>query len=689
MSNRDLKVTLLLLAKDNMSGVLVRALKNVKDNGNQAETSLTKVAESANKAKPTALEQLARTAKNVEQSGLQADSSLKKLAGSASQAKPSALEQVARTTKNVDQSGKQAASSLDKLASAANKPRTSALDKLAISLKNVRSVAAGTLDTLNGIARAGMQVAAGGYMAAAAAKRPMDYGRQLASLSNTAYSDLDSPGRIAAQQGLHEAIKKAVKDYGGSPETGVAAFSSLAGSGAFGDAKSSMNHLPGVLQAGTAADADREQLIQILNSAKQSMHLDDDKAVFSKAIKGGQLGGFELKDMSRYLPEQMAKMSGLGMDNQAGYESLIAANQAVRIVSGTPESAANNLINLLDKAASHDTIKAFEKQDINLTGSLAKARAAGANTLEAFVHAVEDVAGKDKHLKQALLKIKKAKSEDRKQALEGAADIFQQSAFGQVINDRQAMMGLLGMIDQRDKYNQVKQAVAAENGQELERSFATVAATSSFKSERVSNDVAFAGIEALQNSKGPLDKLLEKAHDLTSSHEGLAAAAYSASTVLGAIGAMGITGVLFGAAKKVIGAGAEGAAGTTIAAAATDAGGSVLLSVAKKLAGPTALLAAADYVAPNSDVMQPSQKAPPYLLDAMMQGIKFSGVGLDVQELMAYLRRESGKQVEGMRQLAESMRVLGQRPIDVVVTLDGQQIAASVNTNNAQQARRN
>lgn len=681
MSNRDMKLSLLLSLKDNMSNGLVRALKSVTDSGKQAESSLNKVAESANKAKP------------------------------------SALEQVGRSIKNVDQSGKQAVSTLDKVAASASKPRAAAIDKLATSLKNVRSVAAGTLDTLNGIARAGAQAAAGGYVLSAAAKRPLNYETQVAALSNTASSGLDKAGRIASQKSLDEAIQKAIRENGGTQESAIENLNSLVGSGAFGNGKDAVNNalamLPTVQKAQTASLADGKDIAQILISAKQTMGIGDAEmpALISKAIKAGQEGGFELKDMAKWLPQQMTLAAANGMKGMSGFESILAANQAGRIVAGTSDEAGNNLVNLLAKINSSDTINDYKKMGIDLSGSLAAARGKGGNPLEAFVALTEKIANKDKDYAKLRAKADKAAPGEQKATYEAMADILMQKGLGKSVQDRQALMQLLAMIQQKPKYEDVKNVVKSENGAELNTSSDVMRSTTSAKVENLSNDTAKAANDALASIKEPLDTLLDKSHELAAAHSDLAAAAYGAATVLGGIGAVGVAGSVLGGGKALAAGGAAGVGGkllelaknvvsgptkpavgpvswanlskaTTLPAAAIQGGG--LLSLLKSAGAGAALFEALDYVAPPAALHKPGQSPLEFA-----GSLAFSKMGLDLADLINTVKGGDQMNISALREFVNRLDSISQRPLQVNVALDGQQIAASVNTSNAQQARRN
>lgn len=76
---------------------------------------------------------------------------------------------------------------------------------------------------------------------------------------------------------------------------------------------------------------------------------------FDKSVRSSENGSFELSDMAAKLSTQMAAASKLGMRGLQDYDKLLAMNQANALTSGTPDSAATNVENYLNKITSADT----------------------------------------------------------------------------------------------------------------------------------------------------------------------------------------------------------------------------------------------------------------------------------------------------------------------------------------------
>ncbi|MPQ72039.1 phage tail tape measure protein, partial [Pseudomonas sp. MWU12-2323] len=168
-----------------------------------------------------------------------------------------------------------------------------------------------------------------------------------------------------------------------------------------------------------------------------------------QAIMAGQKGGFELKDMAKWLPQQMAAAKLSGISGMPGMAKLLAANQAAVITAGSKDEAGNNLVNLLTKINSQDTARDAAKisattfrekrkgeQGIDLPATLARGREKGMDSLDSFVGLTEKVIGGDKRYQTIQDKLKRTDNKDERRALlESQGDILQGSAIGMLIQD--------------------------------------------------------------------------------------------------------------------------------------------------------------------------------------------------------------------------------------------------------------
>ncbi len=436
---------------------------------------------------------------------------------------------------------------LDGVAKAASNIKPTGIDRMIKSMNALKSATKSTMDMLSKTAQIGASIAAGGYVVKRALDKPMAYADKLASISNIAYSDRDVTGRIAGQMDLNKAIRnaQAAANGRGNQDELAATLGDLVGSGAMGagqaGVKSSMSLLATLNKASIGTGADISDLAKIAMAAKQNMGMSDAEVeqFLSQAITAGNLGGFEIKDMARYLPEQMASYAANGMKGMAGAQDLLAYNQVSRITAGNADQAGNNLVNLLGKVNSVDTQRDFQKQGVDLTGSLALGKSKGIGTLDTFMMLVDKIASKDP-MYQALKKKATSQTGDaQKKTIEAMMDLYEQKGIGMTVQDRQAMAALLAARQQKGKLDEVRNAVRGDDGSQIDRNFAVRDANAYAAKDRMANASDRAAFAAEQSGDGVITSMMNGAASLADKFPNLAAAAYSATTALAALAAAG------------------------------------------------------------------------------------------------------------------------------------------------------
>ena len=315
--------------------------------------------------------------------------------------------------------------------------------------------------------------------------------------------------------------------------------------------------------------------------------------------------------MARWLPQIIS--AGKGMKGMKGFEAHLANLQAVAQVTGSNDQAGNAYFNLLGKITSTDAATNFKKRGVNLAAALAKARMDGKDPVTAFVDLIQTkVVGKNKNFQALQKKIASASDKDeRRQYMEQAAEILQGTAVGTIIQDREALLGLVGVMNGRETIQDVRQQLEQADGA-TDRSYQVMASTTAYRQERVANEKDIASSAVFDAVKNPLDAALDFTADAAQNHPGLAAGAAGAgmagSAYMAGSGVSALWGWLRGGAAKgaiqagatgagATGAVAEGAAGGTAAAAegaagaATAAGGKAasLLKAAGKVGGVLAV----------------------------------------------------------------------------------------------------
>lgn len=417
------------------------------------------------------------------------------------------------------------------------------------------------------VAQGGAALAAGGYVAGRALAKPVDYEYRLAQMANTAFADQGVAGRRAGMGTLRGAVDLAVRQGGGTREGAAEALDKILASGAI-ETDDALRMLPTLQKFATASGAGTSDLADIAIRGIQQGFFKPEQVeqALDKALVAGQMGGFELKDMARWLPQMMANAAG--MKSMGGYERILASAQASAITSGNKDQAGNNLVNLLAKLNSQDTAQDFKKQGIDLSGTLARARENGQLPLDAFVQLIDtQVVGKDKAFQALKAKAATAQGGEKTAAYDGMADILQASAVGKVVQDRQAMLALVAEMTQRDYVQKVMGGMGKAEGAG-ETSYQVMAGTTAFKLQQATNEKDIAASGVLDQVSGPLGNVATKAADVAREFPLLATASFAAATAISALaasaGALAAGRLIFGRAGAAGAAGAAGSAGAAL-----------------------------------------------------------------------------------------------------------------------------
>lgn len=157
---------------------------------------------------------------------------------------------------------------------------------------------------------------------------------------------------------------------------------------------------------------------------------------------GGKMGAFEVKDMARWFPALTASLQALGEKGTPAVADLTAALQVAMNTAGSADEAANNITNLLGKINSKATTQAFSKNfGMDLPAALKKFEAQGMTSMEAFAMAAKKATGGD----------------------------MKKLSF--VLEDRQAQMGLLALIQNMDKYREIRAKIGKGSGGTIDAAF--------------------------------------------------------------------------------------------------------------------------------------------------------------------------------------------------------------------------
>lgn len=432
------------------------------------------------------------------------------------------------------------------------------------------------------VVRAGVAGAAGigaaAYTMADPAKKAMAFDERLAHMANVAFAERDSAGRQIGSKQLEAAVNKAVgKGGGGTRDQAAEALDTMIASGAM-SSSDAMNMLPQLMRFATASNSDANQLAQIGIRSMQTFKIgpEDLPNVLNMAMAAGQEGGFELRDMAKWLPQQMAAASMSGLSGRSGFAKLAALNQAAAITAGSKDEAGNNVVNLLAKINASDTAADAKKLGIDLPKYLQDRRAKGVDSIDAFGELVDKTVAGRADYKALQAKLAGSKTDaDKRATLESMATIAQGSGIGKLVQDRQAMMALLGMMNNREYMQKVLGTVRANDvatGGAGDKNYETISATSSFKRRQAMEQKEIGQKAAMDSLTPAIGKAAEAFGDLASKYPLMTGVTTLATTALAALaGAAGMATLAMGG--KVPFAGAIGRYAGMLGTASRFAGG--------------------------------------------------------------------------------------------------------------------
>ncbi|HGI5913119.1 TPA: phage tail tape measure protein [Yersinia enterocolitica] len=556
--SRGLNLALTLFARDNASKVLKKTLQDtVKQTTDAAKASEklgdtdSKSAEKGIKASRSLQAELKRQATARSTLGVRSEQDIQR-----------EIQQTQAAYNRLTRSGVMSANEQGRAFSAMT-------DKVS-RLKNELN---GANHSMTGLQRArmlgsGAAAVVGGITAASAVlaqpvRNQMNYDARIAKMTNTAYAERGVEGRLEGKTELRGLVRNAVDVGGGTKESAADTLDAMLASGAV-SMDSVKTLLPVIQKYATATGADPKDLANIAIRLKQSFDIKDEDIgkALNMAIVAGQEGSFELADMAKYLPGQLASASSAGMRGLDDFSTLLALNQTSAITAGNSDEAGNNTANLLAKLNSRDTSMALAKikyngKGIDLPGSLAHAKDKGINSVDAFVGIVDKVVSGDKKYQELQNQLRNTKGGERAQILESMAKILEGSSVGKVIADQQALKALIGYRANRDyakdvvnKSNEQRNLNAGESAGDI--NFAVVSDGNDFKTEQFNNAKDFAEMDAIKPLSDILGSLSKNLTDYSREYPGLTTAVVGATD---GIKAMGAAAVAFAGLRFLTGGG--------------------------------------------------------------------------------------------------------------------------------------
>ena len=150
---------------------------------------------------------------------------------------------------------------------------------------------------------------------------------------------------------------------------------------------------------------------------------------------------------------------------------------------------------------------------INLAQSLLKHKEQGENTLDAFMNIVDEYMTSNKQYQQLHAKINTATNDiGKKQLLEQQASILGGTAVGKLVADRQALMALLSIKNNKSFGDDVMKELENAKGT-IDTEHAVIQDTTYAKQQNFNNTKEFGAMESLRELDGKLGDVNQKLAD--------------------------------------------------------------------------------------------------------------------------------------------------------------------------------
>lgn len=417
----------------------------------------------------------------------------------------------------------------------------------------------------------GLAGAAATHVVAQPVDRAMDFDRRIALMANTAFNERSAAGRIQGMTELRQVVRNTIAAGGGTPEQVVDAMTQLLGQNAVSH-ESAFRLMPILQRYATATGSDTTELGDIAMRGIQNFGLREDQipAALDAAIKGGHMGGFHLRQMSKWLPQQMASAKNSGMSGMDGLASLIALNEVSMTTAGTPDEAGNNALDLLQHLNSQATAHQIHKElGATLSVRYANAIEHGKGPLEAFSGLIQQVMEKDKNYQIIQKKLATTTNEDERRGLyENMEQVLAGSAIGKVIRNRQEMLAMMGYLNNRDRFQQIKAAALTAQGTG-EADAQVMESTNGFKAERAKSLAELSEYDGLRGFTNVVGDTADKLSKYAQQYPGLTSAIMATKVAFegltAVLGAVGLARLLFGhGGREAAERGAERAASSGV-----------------------------------------------------------------------------------------------------------------------------
>ncbi|WP_353654615.1 hypothetical protein [Klebsiella sp. WP8-S18-ESBL-06] len=237
----------------------------------------------------------------------------------------------------------------------------------------------------------------------------------------------------------------------------------------------------------------------------------------------------------------------LGMRGLQDYDKLLAMNQANALTSGTPDSAATNVENYLNKITSADTQNSMKNyrfrgkdgKTVPYMEYLSQQRSQGVNTSDAFMKAVDSIVSSDKGVQRLRAESKQFQGTEKGNNAEAALKVLISSITSKIIADREAGAALTTNILQREYIKNQISGTRNSTGAGA-ASFDVISSTNDFKSQQLEAEKMFSEQDSMKPVADLYGDLASKLADYSKEYPELTTAISGATTAIKAMSAAAI-----------------------------------------------------------------------------------------------------------------------------------------------------
>ncbi|ENX02648.1 hypothetical protein F900_01094 [Acinetobacter modestus] len=405
---------------------------------------------------------------------------------------------------------------------------------------------------------------AAGMIGANYLKDPRDYMRQMSLATDTALAGQkmsvpDFNNKVTEMEGF---VRNSTIKGGSSPQQMVQALNTLTASNVY-DFKELKDVMLQVSRTGFASGADADH-VALMTVAQRNFGLTNLTRANDQAMKAGQLGSFELRDMARYMPDLLTQGKNAGYIGENGYKDLLVMMQLSKKTAGTAEGAAVNLSDLLGsfsqyhlglsfakhiKVDAGDPIAAYgvskKRKGFDWTTYAANMREKGVGEVEAAAMLMNRQMQKSPLYREYQTKAQKALSSGNNaeylENVQAATQIAAQSEIGKIFHNKQALMAFMGITMNMEKggFKDYLEKGINDSVGTIQTSHDRQAAQEYGKDSALDTARFNARVDNYNGVAGWLGDLKQGIADFASSNAGVAAAASAAVLGLTAVAAAG------------------------------------------------------------------------------------------------------------------------------------------------------